>query len=395
MQVLRIFTLKPVRILFFKTLDAIWNDVVTKKMYITGGCGALYNGVSPDGTTYKQSPVQQVHQAYGRDFQLPNITAHNESCANIGNLLWNWRMLLATADARYADIMEMVMYNSLLAGVSLDGEGYFYTNPLCVSADLTYTLRWSKVREPYIRYCNCCPPNTIRTIAGIHNYFYSMSDAGLWINFYGGNTLKTQCKDGSFIELTQRTDYPWDGNIELIFEKVPVKTFSLMLRIPSWVDSASVIINGKQCRVDIVPGHYTEISRVWRSGDVVELMLPMHADLMEANPLVEEVRNQVAIKRGPVVYCLESEDFPAGSRIFDIVLPASIQFKTESDTIGESPVMTLTGEALLSGKEDWDEHLYRNISNDTGQKIPVKLIPYYAWGNRGKGDMTVWLPVSR
>ncbi len=379
----------------FNALDAIWHDVVTKKMYITGGCGALYNGVSPDGTTYKQSPVQQVHQAYGRDFQLPNITAHNESCANIGNLLWNWRMLLATADARYADIMEMVMYNSLLAGVSLDGNGYFYTNPLCVSADLPYTLRWSKVREPYIRYCNCCPPNTIRTIAGIHNYFYSMSDAGLWINFYGGNTLKTQCKDGSNIELTQRTDYPWDGNIELIFEKVPVKTFSLMLRIPSWVDSASVSINGKQYRKDIVSGQYAEISRVWRSGDVVELMLPMHVDLMEANPLVEEVRNQVAIKRGPVVYCLESEDLPAGSRIFDIVLPASIQFKTESDTIGESPLMTLTGKALLSGNEDWDEHLYRNISNDTGQKVSVKLIPYYAWGNRGKGDMTVWLPVSR
>ena len=177
------------------------------KMYITGGCGALYDGVSPNATTYDQPSIQQVHQAYGEKYQLPNTTAHNESCANIGNLLWNWRMLQITADPSYADIMETVMYNSLLAGVSLDGKGYFYTNPLCVAHEISNDLRWSKHREEYISYCNCCPPNTIRTIAQIQEYVYSKSDDGLYINFYGSNQLKTHSKNG-IIELSQETNYP-------------------------------------------------------------------------------------------------------------------------------------------------------------------------------------------
>jgi DUF1680 family protein len=379
----------------FTALDAIWHDVVERKLYITGGCGALYNGVSPDGTTYQQSPVQQVHQAYGRDFQLPNLTAHNESCANIGNLLWNWRMLMASADARYADIMEMVMYNSLLAGVSLDGKSYFYTNPLCVSEDITYTLRWSKVREPYISYCNCCPPNTIRTIAEIQNYFYSISDAGLWINFYGGNSLTTKLRDGSIIELEQKTDYPWDDNIKLVIEKTPVKEFSIFLRIPAWADSASILINGKSCSLETVPGKYTEIKRVWKPGEVVELLLPMQVNLVEANPLIEEARNLVAVKRGPVVYCLESADLPVGNKIFDIIIPSPVHFRPGKDRIGESTIITLTGETFVSKHVNWDGKLYQRLDTDKIRKASIKLIPYYAWGNRGKGDMTVWLPVSR
>ncbi|MBN1415279.1 MAG: glycoside hydrolase family 127 protein [Bacteroidales bacterium] len=378
----------------FNALDAIWHDVVERKLYITGGCGALYNGVSPDGTTYKQSPVQQVHQAYGRDYQLPNLTAHNESCANIGNLLWNWRMLLATADARFADIMEMVMYNSLLAGVSLNGKGYFYTNPLLVAEDITYTLRWSKVREPYISYCNCCPPNTIRTIAGIHNYFYSVSNAGLRINFYGGNILTAKLKDGSAIELKQITDYPWNGKVKLVIGEIPEREFSFFLRIPIWADTAALMVNGEKSNADIIPGKYTEIKNLWKPGDSIELELPMRAELIEANPLVEETRNQVAIKRGPVVYCLESADLPEGNKIFDVTIPSDVQLKVNKDKIEESHIITLTGEVLTAKNKNWTGQLYRKINDEKQEKAVIKFIPYYAWGNRGKGDMTVWIPVS-
>ena len=241
-------------------LDKIWHNVVEQKMYITGGCGALYDGVSPDGTSYVPDYNQKVHQAYGRDFQLPNETAHNESCANIGNILWNWRMLLATGDACFADIMEQTMYNSLLAGVSLDGKRYFYTNPLRVSRNLPYTLRWSREREEYIKFCNCCPPNTIRTIAEISNYVYNISNKGLYVNLYGSNKLRTKLRDGSILAMSQKTDYPWDGKISFILEELPALPFSLFLRIPGWAKSATVRVNGRLQDLKIVPGTYAELS---------------------------------------------------------------------------------------------------------------------------------------
>jgi DUF1680 family protein len=376
-------------------LDLIWNNVVQKKMYITGACGALYDGVSPDGTSYNPAEVQQVHQAYGRDYQLPNITAHNESCANIGNILWNWRMLLITGDARYADIMELTMYNSLLAGVSLDGKSYFYTNPLRVTNDLTYTLRWSKQREEYISYCNCCPPNTIRTIAQIHNYVYSISDKGLYINFYNGNTLSTTLEDGSDLKLTQQTRYPWDGNIKISFEQVPEKEFSVFLRIPGWCENAEILINGIKSDSSPVPGQYTQIMRKWTAGDTVELIIPMPAKLIEAHPLVEETRNQVAVKRGPVVYCLESVDITEAKSIFDIVIPSGIKLIPVIIKIKNSEILCLEGEGLLTDNSGWEGILYRELPADSPLPLNIRLIPYYAWGNRGPSEMTVWMPLAR
>jgi DUF1680 family protein len=376
-------------------LDLIWHDLVERKLYITGGCGALYDGVSPDGTTYDQRSIQQVHQAYGRDFQLPNLTAHNESCANIGNIMWNWRMVLATSRAQYMDLMELTMYNSLLAGVSLDGTGYFYTNPLCVKDDITFTLRWSKEREEYISYCNCCPPNTIRTVAGIHNYVYCHSDEGLWVNIYSGNRLSTTLKNGSSIKLTQVTEYPWDGNIKIILEEAPKGAFSIFLRIPGWSDTAVIKVNGTLTDMTAIPGAYAEINRKWKNGDILQLILPMKTILVEANPLVEETRNQVAVKRGPVVYCLESVDLPEDISIFDIALPCDIELSPNKEQLGESIITSLTGEALLIPNNGWDGILYREISKAKPEKISVKLIPYYAWGNRGHTDMTVWLPLDR
>lgn len=376
-------------------LDAIWNDLVKTKMYITGACGALYDGVSPNGTTYDQPSIQQVHQAYGQDFELPNLTAHNESCANIGNLLWNWRMLQVTGKASYADVMEQVMYNSLLAAVSLDGKRHFYTNPLAVSEDLPYELRWSKDREEYISYCNCCPPNTIRTVAQIHNYMYSISDEGLWVNFYGGNKLKTVLADETALELEQLTNYPWDGNVQLKINKAPKKEFALFVRIPAWSDDAAITINGKPIDGENQPGTYQKLLRTWKKGDVVEINFPMKARLIEANPLVEEARNQVAVQRGPVVYCLEAVDLPEQVGIHEVAIPVKIQFKPVPLTVAGGSFMALQGEVKKLDAADWSNTLYRPVSSRNDERITINLIPYYAWNNRGKSDMSVWIPLAR
>lgn len=376
------------------TLNKIWHNMVEQKMYITGACGALYDGVSPDGTSYVPDYNQKVHQAYGRDFQLPNLTAHNESCANIGNIMWNWRMLLATGEARFADIMELTMYNSLLAGVSLDGKGYFYTNPLCVVHDIPFTLRWSRERESYISFCNCCPPNTIRTIAEISNYVYTTSEKGLWVNLYGGNQLKTKLSDGSTISLNQQTNYPWDGNISIKLEECPNQEFSIFLRIPGWALSAGILINSKKQEITSNPGTYAELKRKWKKGDQIELILPMEAQLIEANPLVEEVHNQIAVKRGPIVYCIESADIPTDRRIFDYTISATSQFKPKTIDIANSKLIALESSVMLTPNESWWGQLYRPI-NTKKETVSLQLVPYYAWGNRGKGDMSVWLPLSK
>src|ERR1035437_125099 len=273
------------------TLNLVWNDVVYRKMYITGGCGAIYDGVSPDGTSYQLKDVQQVHQAYGRDYQLPNFTAHNETCASIGNILWNWRMLLITGKAKYADVIELTLYNGMLSGISLNGKNFLYTNPLSVSDDLPFHQRWSKDRVDYIAYSNCCPPNVIRTIAEVGNYAYTISNKGLWVNLYGGNVLSTTLKNGSKIKLTQNSDYPWDGKINIMLREVPPEAFSLFLRIPGWCSTgACLLVNGKATNHKLIPGEYVELNGKWHIGDIIDLELPMPVKLIEANPLVEETR---------------------------------------------------------------------------------------------------------
>ncbi|MEN6454964.1 MAG: glycoside hydrolase family 127 protein [Prolixibacteraceae bacterium] len=378
-----------------QALNAIWHDLTETKLYITGACGALYDGVSPNGTTYDQPSIQQVHQAYGREYELPNLTAHNESCANIGNLLWNWRMLLATGNAAYADVMEQVMYNSLLAAVSLDGKRHFYTNPLAVAADLPYELRWSKDREEYISYCNCCPPNTIRTIAEIHHYMYSLSDSGLWVNFYGGSHLKTNLKSGGAVELEQSTDYPWEGDVQLTVRQAPGEEFAFYLRIPSWAAGATVHVNGKKTDDMPVPGTYQKIIRVWKAGDRIAISFPMTVDLIEANPLIEATRNQVAVRRGPVVYCLETAGLTGDALVSNMALSAWTEFRAIKTKIAGSELTALEGPALTIDPADWGNRLYRPLSVRQPGQAKVLLIPYYAWNNRGKGEMKVWLPLIR
>jgi DUF1680 family protein len=375
-------------------LDPIWRDVAYRKMYITGGCGALYDGVSPYGVSYKPPEIQKTHQAYGRAYQLPNMTAHNETCANIGNLLWNWRMFQLSGDAKYADIVELVLYNSILSGVSLDGNKFFYTNPLSVSHNFPYQLRRQGGRKEYISLSNCCPPNAVRTLAEVNNYAYSLSDSGVWVNLYGSTTLNTHLKDGSRIQLSQQTDYPWNGNIQIKMQDAGARPFALFLRIPGWCKKASVKINGQPAGIAIQSQEYAKIYRRWSAGDVVTLELDMPVTLIETNPLVEETRNQVAVKRGPVVYCAESADFPKGTDLFSIIIPVKNDLRPVRTHINDATVTVLEGTAALEKKVDWSQTLYHEVVSQH-TPIKVKLIPYYAWGNRGMGDMTVWMLLGR
>ena len=367
-----------------KNLSAIWDDIIQHKIYIMGGCGALYDGVSPDGTTYDQPSIQQIHQAYGRQFQLPQEAAHNEICAQIGMLLYSWRLFQTTADPKYVDNIENELYNGILSGISLDGKDFFYTEALRRTKEFPYTMRWPKHRQRYIS-CFCCPPNTLRTLCEAQEYAYSIKDDTLWVNLYGQNTLKT--KD---LEIEQATNYPWDGHITLTIKKA--KTLrSIRMHIPGWSTDMSLKLNGEPILAEDL-----RQPRKWKKGDVIELDLPMKARLMEANPLVEEAKNQIAVMRGPIVYCLEGQDIEGGHRINDIAIPADIHFTEKKITINGHDMIALEGDALLVNNGLWsNQQLYRDLRPIEKKKVKIRLIPYYAWDNRGIDDMSLWLPLTR
>ena len=255
-----------------KNLTSIWNDIVTRKMYVTGACGALYDGTSPDGTCYEPDSIQKVHQSYGRPYQLPNSTAHNETCANIGNMLFNWRMLEVTGDAKYADLVETCLYNSVLSGISLDGKKYFYTNPLRISADLPYTLRWPKERTEYISYV--VRPYIAYILSGAELRLH-IESGRIYCNLYGANTLTTIWKDKAGINT--RDGLSLGRKVRVTLNKVPRKagTFSLFLRIPEWCEKATLTVNGQPLlRNECKANSYAEGNRTWKK-DVVELVMDM------------------------------------------------------------------------------------------------------------------------
>lgn len=375
------------------TLNLMWDDVVNHKMYVTGGCGALYDGLSLEGISYKPDSIQKIQQAYGKDYQLPNKTAHNETCANIGNVLWNWRMLQLTGEAKYADVMELSLYNSVLSGISMDGNKFFYTNPLAAAKDYPYDLRWSGGRSKYISKSNCCPPNTIRTIAEVNDYMYSIGEKGLYINMYGGNILNTELHDGTKLKLEQTTNYPWDGKITVTIKEATKNVVNIYLRIPGWNKGYSLKINNSFPKVRDMENGYVIAGRQWKAGDKIELELNMPPTLLESNPLVEETKNQVTVKRGPIVYCLESTDLPQ-QNVFNVLIPSSIKLQPVPMKIDNGNVMALTGDAMVLQNSNWKNTLYKEVNTKT-TPVKIKLIPYYAWANRGQTDMTVWMPLIR
>ena len=367
-----------------KNLAAIWDDIVQHKIYIMGGCGALYDGVSPDGTTYNQPSIQQIHQAYGRQFQLPQEAAHNEICAQIGMLLYSWRMFQTTTDPKYVDNIENELYNGILSGISLDGRDFFYTEALRRTQEFPYTMRWPKHRQRYIT-CFCCPPNTLRTLCEAQEYAYSIKEDTLWVNLYGQNALKT--KD---LEIEQTTNYPWDGHVTLTVKKA--KTLkSIRMHIPGWATDMQLKLNGQPILAEDL-----RQPRKWKKGDTVELNLPMRPRLMEANPLVEEAKNEVAVMRGPIVYCLEGQDVGGGHRINDIAIPADVQFTETKVTIDGHEMIALEADVPVVNRDTWSNNeLYRELRPAKNQKAHIRLIPYYAWDNRGIQDMSLWLPLAR
>ena len=367
-----------------KNLSAIWDDIINHKIYIMGGCGALYDGVSPDGTTYNQPSIQQIHQAYGRQFQLPQEAAHNEICAQIGMMLFSWRMYQATADPKYVDNIENELYNGILSGISLDGKDFFYTEALRRTKEFPYVMRWPKHRQRYIS-CFCCPPNTLRTLCQAQEYAYSIKGDTLWVNLYGQNALKT--KD---LEIEQQTNYPWDGHITLTVKKAK-SLKSIRMHIPGWATDMQLKLNGQSILAEDL-----RQPRKWKKGDTIELNLPMRPRLMEANPLVEEAKNEVAVMRGPIVYCLEGQDVGGGHRINDIAIPADVQFTETKVTIGGHEMVALEADVPVVNKDTWtNNELYRELRPVKNEKTHIRLIPYYAWDNRGIQDMSLWLPMAR
>ncbi|OYX83636.1 MAG: ATP-binding protein [Flavobacteriales bacterium 32-34-25] len=371
-----------------ENLKSIWDDVAFRKMYITGACGALYDGVSPDGTSYNPTDVQKIHQAYGRPFQLPNATAHTETCANIGNVLWNWRMLQITGDAKYADIVELALYNSVLSGINLEGNKFCYNNPLNVSKDLPFQQRWGNEREGYIALSNCCAPNVTRTIAEVGNYAYSLTKEGLYVNLYGSNHLNTNTEEGTKIHLHQETNYPWDGAISIKIDAAPKEEYALFLRIPGWSNGATVKINNKAVDVSTVSGTYLKLEQKWKKGDVISLNIPMPVEVMQANPLVEETRNQVAVKRGPIVYCLESDGISKNASINEVVLNTNSDFKTQTIQRNNRNLVAISAQGFLN-TNSWDKKLYQPLKKSK-ETISLQLLPYFAWGNGASKEMSVW-----
>ena len=381
-------------------LRAIDRDIATQKLYVTGMTGALYDGASPDGVDHRQHRfIKTVHQAYGRDYQLPNLTAYNETCATIGYGMWLWRMLTLTGESRYADLFEQTLYNGILPGISLEGKHYFYVNPLKKLQDFQVPLRWSRTRMPNIKSSFCCPPNVVRVIAQAHNYVYTLSPDTLWVHLYGASTLDSQWTDGARIKVRQETNYPWSGAVKFTIDEAPAREIALKLRIPGWLHAgaAAIRINGQSSAGTPAPGSYHEIRRTFRAGDVIEFTLDFSPVLLESNPLVEETLDQVAVRNGPIVYCLESNDLPEGVRLSDVALSlagTSRTFTAQQETIAGAPVVTLTTPALALQRPAWTaDQLYREATPTQPRPIALKLVPYYAWGNRGDTEMTVWLPV--
>jgi len=317
----------------FKALMRLWRNMTECRMYITGGLGSRHEG-----------------EAFGEDYELPNERAYAETCAAVANVMWNWRLLLATADARFADVMELALYNGALSGISLDGKKYFYVNPL---AD-----RGKHRRQPWFE-CACCPPNIARLIASLPGYLYSTSAEGIWVHLYASSTAHITLVNND-VTIIQHTDYPWSGEVKIEVNPRREDEFSIFLRIPSWCEKASVFLNQKPLNVEARPGTYLEIRKSWHEGDTIKLVMPMEIKLIASHPHVTYNTDRVAIKRGPIVYCIEQTD-NLGYDVWDLVIPSDAKLTARYDPNLLNSVVVIEGEAFVLDRSPWDEHLYLPI----------------------------------
>ena len=362
---------------YWKTLNVLWKDLVSAQMYVTGGVGARSDG-----------------EAFGDPYELPNARAYGESCAAIGNMMWNWRMLAATGESTYADVMERALYNGINSGMSLDGTLYCYRNPLAFDPS-----RGDKIRNEWYD-TTCCPPNLERTFASLPGYFYSTSREGVYLHFYDNSQLDWHLENGVGLKVRQKTNYPWDGGVEITVTPAEPVEFTFFLRIPGWTDTAQVSVNGKPI-ASATPGQYLPIRRRWAAGDVVRVQFNMKPQLLEANAQVIENNGRVAVQRGPLVYCLEQVDQPEGVPLRDVALNLSpksgAQFQEEfrNDLLGGIILLRHAGAAY--GESVEQSRLYFPYSSEPrkSQSVSLTFIPYYAWANRTATPMQVWTPVSQ
>ena len=353
-------------------LRHLWQDLVGGKLYLTGGVGA-----------------RREAEAFGLPYELPNADAYAETCAAIAHAMWAWRMLLLTGEAGFADVMERILYNGFLSGVSLEGTNYFYMNPL--ASDGGYR------RVPWFG-CNCCPPNVHRTLASVPGLMFSTSAEGLWVHLYDAARADLATPDGTPLRLTMTTRYPWEGTVEIELEPQIPAEFSLLLRIPAWAKDAQAEVNGQPVAEPATPGSYLTLRRIWQAGDTVRLELPLPVQVLASHPRVAENRGCVALQRGPVVYCVESVDYP-DANVADLALRlppgdpgGGFRAEWQPDLLGG--VTVLRGEGVVAAPDADSGPLYHPAGSVPTPRRPVAVtgIPYYAWANRGDSALRVWLP---
>ena len=347
--------------MLLKMLNRVWRNTIQKNMYLTGGIGPSSH-----------------NEGFTEDYDLPNLSAYQETCASVALAQWNHRLALLYADSRFADVVERSLYNGVLAGVSLDGTRFFYVNPLASGG--------SHHRSPWFG-CACCPPNVARTLASLGGYVYATSDTALYVNLYVQGSVKTKV-GAADVGCKVVTDYPWDGRVTLQPELSAPATFELRLRVPGWCTAATVSVNGQAVAQPRLEAGYLVLAREWRKDDRVVLDLPMPVERIAAHPLVKEDRGLLAIQRGPLVYCLEACDQTVP--LADVFVPPGAEFKTVRDARLPTGVVGLTANGAVAEEQEWRGRLYQRAA--PARTVSVTAIPYYSWDNRAAGPMRVWLP---
>ena len=352
-----------------------WEGMLASKTYVTGGIGSRWDW-----------------EQFGDHYELSPDRAYAESCAAIGSVQWTWRMLLATGEARYADLVERTLYNAFLPGVSLAGTEYFYVNALQLrhGAHAEEERSVANGRRPWFD-CACCPPNVMRTLSSLDAYLATSDERGIQLHQFATGTLEA---NGAALSVT--TDYPWDGTVRVEVTDPGAGEWELALRIPAWAEGAGATVAGE--RVDAPAGDYLRLRRTWAAGDVVELVLPMTVRVLEADPRVDAARGSVVVERGPLVYAIEQTDLPEGLVADDVrVRVAELRTATAEhrpDLLEGVTVLTLPVHAAAAAASG---PLYRPAGDEPGERavpetVDVQAIPYYAWANRDLGAMRVWLP---
>ena len=342
-------------------LETLWNDVMETKMYVTAGLGPSAH-----------------NEGFTHDFDLPNQTAYAETCASVALIFWAQRMLHLDLDGKYADILELALFNGALSGLSRDGEHYFYANPLESDGSAE---RWAW------HTCPCCTMNVSRLVASVGGYFVSTASDGVAFHIYGGISTSATIA-GTTVAIRESSNYPWSGDIKINIDPETPAAFDVKLRIPGWCPGAKASVNGQSVAMTPVDGYLT-ITRTWRKGDTIALDLPMPAERVYANPAVIMDAGRVALKRGPLVYCLEEADNPGGFvQRLKISQSAELKSSTRADLFGG--IVTLSAPGVAIDTSDWHS-LYRP---ERSKEAPATLtaLPYYLWANRGKGSMVVWVP---